>query len=249
MTHSGNKPAPSCHPTPGVHRTSCFQVGAGAVKQTQVAARPGQARCGRSLGRPRQGTAAALIQQKAKKGAQGSVADARRLPAAAFHTRAGTPTRHGGNGAGSHVRPCGWAPHPPASTPRVGGPPTIQVCMRFVSDEELGAVCVGPAVGHGQHAALGVLQVVHQLVWELAVGGVVNRFAAFSRACGVAALPEEVGPRDVAEARKIEKWLKGNKPESYPALAPSASCCPILGCQSGRPTTMMQCMRLPQPAI
>ncbi len=105
--------------------------------------------------------------------------------------------------------------------------------MRFVSDEELGAVGVGPAVGHGQHAALGVLQVVHQLVWELAVGGVVNGFAAFSRACGVAALPEEVGPMDVAEVRKIEKWLKGNKPGAYPAPAPGASCCPILSLPIG----------------
>ena len=50
---------------------------------------------------------------------------------------------------------------------------TIEMRLRFVDNKELGAVGVGTAVGHADHAALVVFQHVIDLVWELAVGCIV----------------------------------------------------------------------------
>lgn len=60
--------------------------------------------------------------------------------------------------------------------------------MRFVSDEKLAAIGVGAAVGHGQDAALVVLQVIDQLIGEFAVGCGVDAAAALAGARGVPTL-------------------------------------------------------------
>ena len=46
---------------------------------------------------------------------------------------------------------------------------TIQVQLLIVGDKELTAVCVGAAVGHGDHAPLAVLQAVHNLIIKLTI--------------------------------------------------------------------------------
>lgn len=55
--------------------------------------------------------------------------------------------------------------------------------MRLVRDEELAAVGVGAAVGHGHHAALAVLQRLQQLIRELAVGRGIDALAALAGPC------------------------------------------------------------------
>ena len=60
---------------------------------------------------------------------------------------------------------------------------TIEVELLVVGDEELAAVRVGPAVGHGHHAPLAMLQAVHHLIIELAVGSRVDALAAPACPC------------------------------------------------------------------
>jgi hypothetical protein len=55
----------------------------------------------------------------------------------------------------------------------------------LVGDEKLAAIGVWAAVGHGDDAALVVLQGVVDFVWELAVGGCKDGLAALPCACGV----------------------------------------------------------------
>ena len=90
--------------------------------------------------------------------------------------------------AGSH--PALTAARPPPPPP----PRTVEVRRCLVGDEELGAVGVGAAVGHGHDAALGVLHAVANLVRKLAVGGGVDAAPALARARGVAALRAGAGP-------------------------------------------------------
>ena len=61
---------------------------------------------------------------------------------------------------------------------------TVQRGQGLEGDEELRAVGVWARVGHGQRAAPGVLQGLHQLVRELAVGCRVDALAALAGACG-----------------------------------------------------------------
>jgi hypothetical protein len=55
--------------------------------------------------------------------------------------------------------------------------------MGLQGNEELDPVGVGPAVGHGHHPPLVVLQYVHDLIGEFPVGRRVDALAALPRAC------------------------------------------------------------------
>ncbi len=53
----------------------------------------------------------------------------------------------------------------------------------------LAAVCVGPAVGHGQDAPLAMLQHITDLVRELSIGSSIDAFSTLSRACRITCTP------------------------------------------------------------
>ena len=75
----------------------------------------------------------------------------------------------------------GLTPHNPPKD----GVFVVQVACRLEQDEELGAICVGPAVGHAEHPASAVLCPLVELVSE---GGAIHRLSPSACACRIASL-------------------------------------------------------------
>ena len=65
---------------------------------------------------------------------------------------------------------------------------TIQMGMLVVSDKELTAVCVWPAVSQGHNAALGVLECIINFIRKFAIWGGVYAFATLASACRIPTL-------------------------------------------------------------